>query len=359
MSQDSLHQFLTGAAEGDAITGHAFIIRQWLRDFGLQSHIYAQHIHPSVENEVRHISRYRRGKNEQWAIYHHSIGSEVPTFLAQRPLQLLLIYHNITPTTFFERSDPQRMELARLGREQLLLLRTTTGLGLAVSPYNELELTEAGFQKTAVLPLTLAAADYDLPLNEPLAASIRTGGPNLLFVGRLAPNKKQEDLVKLLYYLRRIEENAHLYLVGDRWEVGYDNWIEALADGYHLQDAVTLTGKVSQQDMVTYYRTADFFVSMSEHEGFGLPLLESMYFSLPVLAYGTTGVPYTMGDAGLQFYRKDYESLAELILLLRQDETLRQRMIARQKKHVQQYLEPEVRALFRRYLQQIELVPPL
>ncbi len=250
------------------------------------------------------------------------------------------------------------MELARLGRDQLRELRDQTGLALAVSPYNELELIEAGFQNTAVLPLTLDTAHYDLPLNESLAASIQTVGPNLLFVGRLAPNKKQEDLVKLLYYLRRIEENAHLYLVGDRWEVGYDKWIEALAAGYQLQDAVTLTGKISQQDMVTYYRTADFFVSMSEHEGFGLPLLESMYFSLPVLAYGTTGVPYTMGDAGLQFLRKDYESLAELIQLLQQDEALRQRVIARQKEHVQQYLEPEVRALFRRCLQQIEMVRP-
>ncbi len=356
MSQGSLHQFLTGAAEGDAITGHALIIRQWLRGFGLHSQIYAQHIDPSVENEVRHLSRYRRGQGEKWAIYHHSIGSDVPGFLAKRPLQLMLVYHNITPTTFFERSDPMRMELAQLGRDQLRDLRDQTGLALAVSAYNELELQEAGYENTAVLPLTMDPEQYDLPLNEALAAQLRKNGPRLLFVGRLAPNKKQEDLVKLLYYFRRLEPEAHLYLVGDRWEIGYDKWIEDLAADYDIGDGVTLTGKVSQQDMVTYYKTSDLLVSMSEHEGFGLPLIESMYLSLPVLAYGSTGVPYTMGDAGIQFYRKDYEALAELVKLLLQNGALRQRIIARQKERAQTFLEPEVRDQFRSLLQQSDIV---
>jgi glycosyltransferase involved in cell wall biosynthesis len=135
-------------------------------------------------------------------------------------------------------------------------------------------------------------------------------------------------------------------LVGDRWEIGYDKWIKALAADLGLGDNVTLTGKVSQQDLVTYYRTADCYVSMSEHEGFGLPLLESMYCSLPVFAYATTGIPYTMGHAGIQFFRKDYEALAELVQLLLDDPDLRRRVVAGQKERVQNFLEPSVRAQF-------------
>ena len=185
MSQGNLHQFLTGAAEGDAITGQAMIFRQWLRELGLKSHIYAQHIHPTVEKEVRHLSRYRRGRDEKWAIYHHSIGSDLPDYLAERPLQLMLVYHNITPTTFFERSDPMRVGLARLGRAQLLDMRDQTGLALAVSAYNELELLEAGYENTAVLPCALDTEQYDMPLNEALASQLQKSGPRLLFVGRL------------------------------------------------------------------------------------------------------------------------------------------------------------------------------
>jgi glycosyltransferase involved in cell wall biosynthesis len=95
---------------------------------------------------------------------------------------------------------------------------------------------------------------------------------------------------------------------------------------------------------------------MSEHEGFGLPLIESMYLSLPVLAYGSTGVPYTMGDAGVEFYKKDYEGLAELIQLLMKNQALRQRLITRQKEHAQNFLEPAVRAQFERLLQQVSIV---
>jgi glycosyltransferase involved in cell wall biosynthesis len=264
----------------------------------------------------------------------------------------MLIYHNITPLAYFERSDPLRMELARLGRSQLLDLRVQTGLALAVSPYNEVELHEAGFEKRAVLPLPLEPSRYDLPLNKPLAARLQAHTPRLLFVGRLAPNKKQEDLLKLLFFYRRFEPRAHLYLVGDRWEVGYDKWVESLARELRIADGLTLTGKVSQQDLVTYYRSANLFVSMSEHEGFGMPLVESMYCSLPVVAYGVTGVPYTLGEAGVQFFKKDFEALAELVDWLIQDDELRGRIVARQDKRVQKFLEPTVRAQFERLVQQ-------
>ena len=86
MSQAALHQFLTGAADGDAITGHARIIRDWLRGMGFKSELFAQHTDPSMEHEVRHLSRYRRQADEEWAIYHHSVGSSVPDFLAERPI---------------------------------------------------------------------------------------------------------------------------------------------------------------------------------------------------------------------------------------------------------------------------------
>jgi len=192
-----------------------------------------------------------------------------------------------------------------------------------------------------------------LPLNDTLANELRQRGPNLLFIGRLAPNKKQEDLVKLLYYCRRLDPHAHLYLVGDRWEIGYDNWVEKLATELKVAEALSLTGKVSQSDMVTYYRNSTLYISMSEHEGFGLPLIESMYLDLPVMAYGVSAVPDTLGDAGVLFYEKDFERLAELVHLLGNDDELRRRIITRQRKQLQKFLEPNVRQQFHQYLRQI------
>lgn len=358
MKTRELHQFLTGATAGDAITGQALNIRRWLRDLGMQSNIYAQHIHQSMESEVLYLSSFRENRHKPLAIYHHSIGSDLPNFLSRQQLRLILIYHNITPTQYFERSDPGRAELARLGIEQLKDIQPITDLAIADSPFNTIDLQQAGYEASHVLPLTLYADDYNWDVNSILARELAGGGPFLLFVGRLAPNKKQEDLIKLLYYCRRINPNIRLILIGDRWEIGYDTWVQLMAEEFGVSDGLILTGKVSQQDLVTYYHHASLYVSMSEHEGFGVPLIESMYFKLPVLAYAASAVPGTMGRAGLLFHNKDFEGLAELIDLLLDDHALRERIIELQNHRLQDYLEPNVKEKFIHYLQLVGVLQP-
>lgn len=350
-----LHQFLTGATMGDAITSHALVIRRWLEEAGYASDIYAQYVNDSVRPPVRPLSAYRRSRRERYALYHHSIGSDVPQFLQQHGPRLILVHHNVTPARFFDRLDPAWAQRSTLGLQQLRLLRKSTDLALAVSGFNEQDLHAAGYETTGVLPLTLSQEEYDLPDNEALAEKLGNSGPSLLFVGRLAPNKKQEDLVKLLYCYHRLQPGAQLTLVGDRWDVGYDRWIERLSAELGLADNVTLTGKVSQQDLVTAYRHADLYVSMSEHEGFGKPLIESMYLGLPVLAYAATGIPSTLGNAGVLFHEKRFERLAELVDILVKEEALRRRLIDRQRKRAADFLEPQVRQRFHAYLEQVGL----
>jgi L-malate glycosyltransferase len=350
MSRPVLHQLITGATTGDAITEQALLMRGWLRNLGFHSDIYAWHIHASMEMEVRPLATYRRARQEEWAIYRHSIGSEVPDFLAAQSLRLILIYHNITPAEYFEGTDPMRARMARLGREQLHALRAQTALALADSPYNAVDLTRTGYQAVEILPICLPAALYDVAINPILAEALAKHPDHLLFIGRLAPNKRQEDLVRLLYCLRRIRPQARLYLVGDRWDVGYDKWIEQLANQLGLEDAVILTGKVSQADMITHFKAAGCYVSMSEHEGFGVPLIESMVLGLPVVAYGVTAVPDTMGDAGVAFHRKAFEPLAELIDLILTDQPLRERIIAQQYTRAQAFSESLIRDQFESYL---------
>jgi glycosyltransferase involved in cell wall biosynthesis len=356
VSQSTLHQFLTGATTGDAITDQAYLIRDWLRDLGFKSDIFAQYVHESVADNVNQLSNYKRTRGETWAIYHHSIGSEVPNFLSRRPLTLLLIYHNITPAEFFKQVNPHWSIMAHEGLAQLKDLRDQTGIALADSEFNEIELIENGYKVTSVLPITLRQNYYDEPINPITESDIRRNGPNLLFVGRFAPNKKQEDLVKLLAHVHRIVPTVRLYLIGSRWEVGYDRYVEQLAADLGLAENLVLTGKVSHQDLLTYYRTVDLYISMSEHEGFGVPLIESMYCGLPVMAYGITAVPSTMGSAGVIFTEKRFAELAELVDLLITDYPLRSRLIAHQREHVQAFLESRTRQIFEDVLQSLNLV---
>lgn len=343
MRTRTLHQVIVGASPGDAITDQALLVRSWLRDFGFNSEIYAEHIHEDLAGDIRAVASLRLFRGTPWLIVHHSIGSNILDELVRQDVRLILVYHNVTPPEFFEAIDPTWAYMLRRGQDQLLCLQQRTAFALADSAYNERELLAYGFERTGVLPITLDESLYNHPPDVTMLQQLRNSGPRLLFVGRFAPNKKQEDLIKLLYFYRRIEPEAQLILVGDPWLLGYDRWLVDLANSLGIGSAVHLTGRVSQPDLVTYYHAADLYVSMSEHEGFGKPLIESMFLGLPILAYRGTAIPYTLGKAGVMFREKDFEAVAELADILLKDQELRERIIAQQYDRVRYFLEPTVR----------------
>lgn len=350
MPKPTLHQFSESISRGDATSDHVFLLRSWLRELGFESQIYSNFFAEDLEGEVLPASSYRPNSAETHLIYHHAAGATIVDQLIASQRKIVLIYHNITPPEFFASSNPALAKNLRLGRSQLDAMRPHTALALGASHYSEQELLERGFGPTGVLPIVLDQSLYAHETNAVLAEQIASRGPNLLFVGRIAPNKRQEDVVKLLYFLRRIRPNAHLTFVGSSKLRGYRVWLDEFIANEYLEDAVTITGHVSMQDMVTYYRCADLFVSMSEHEGFGKPLVESMNHDLPVLAYAATAVPLTLGDSGMLFTEKNFEALAELADLLIEQSPLRQSVIASQRTRLQAFLTPAVKTQFVAYL---------
>jgi glycosyltransferase involved in cell wall biosynthesis len=353
MRRPVLHQFIAGAVPGDAITDQALLLRRWLRQDGFRSKVFAESIAPELTTDVQTYLSYRPSNPGETVILHHSIGTTLVDGLLSSDVRFLVIYHNVTPPEFALHVDPRLAGQLSKGQAQLHRLRERTLLGLADSPYNEAELQRIGFSSTGVLPIALDETRYELASNPALRARYAGGGPYLLFVGRLTPNKRQEDLIKLLYWYRRIEPAAHLFLVGDPWVPEYADWLYDLAQALELSDDVTFTGRVSQRDLVTYYRLADLYISMSEHEGFGKPFIESMYFGLPIMAYAAAAVPGTLGESGVLFHRKNYEALAELVDILVKDNSLRTRIVAGQQERAQAFLEPEVQRAWQAHLAKI------
>ncbi|MGD1994102.1 MAG: glycosyltransferase family 4 protein [Anaerolineae bacterium] len=356
MPKPTLHQFIVGALPGDAITDQALLLRRWLRQAGIRSEIYAESIDEALAGEVRSYLQYSPSRPGELVVLHHSIGSAAADWLLGEDVRFLLVYHNITPPRFFAGVDPGLGVQLRKGRRQLESLCGRTVLGLADSLFNERELQATGFSSTGVLPIALDRAQYDIPPSLQLMARYGGGGPNLLFVGRLAPNKRQGDLIKLLYHLRRIHPASRLFLVGLPWVKTYEVWLRGLAHDLGLENAVVFADHVSQSDLVAYFQLADFYVSMSEHEGFGKPLVESMLFDLPVVAFAAGAVPETLGGAGVLFRHKDHEALAELIDLLVVDEALRQRVLARQRERVRRFMAPAVRRRWSDFLARVGYV---
>lgn len=334
-----ISQFVSGFLDGDAISNYAVELQKMIRSWGFTSEIYGvgRHVHSLIPNRCLDVRNYR-GHSDNVAIYHFSVGSEMTDFFKNLPEKKVLIYHNITPAQYFHSISEEKAVVLREGRKQLLELAKVPDLSLAVSPYNVQELADAGFHQPQVFPLILNLEDLKTAPRKKILNQFKRSALNILFVGRVAPNKKIDDLIFAFYYVKKIlNPKARLFIVGafagmDR----YLAYLRALTVELDLQD-VFFTGHIAQYDLVAYYRLADIFLCMSEHEGFCIPLLEAMYFDVPIIAYKATGVPGTLNGAGILVEKKDFPAIAEMICKVYEDQDLRQALIQKQRERLNDF----------------------
>ena len=353
----TIHQMGSVLASGDAVTNHIIEIDRRLSKWGFDSRIYGADITTAPTTKVQPHIAYQPFLNrpDDILIYHYSAFCENYTLFQESRNRKILIYHNITPAKYYHGYDAVYESLCARGRRVLAEL-TACDLALGDSEYNCQELVAAGFKNTAVLPLFLGVDDFTRTVRNPkLYNRLKIGDvTNILFVGRVAPNKSIEDLLKVFYiYHRDINPSSRLILVGARFLPRYDQVLDALVTRMRLTDVVQFTDRVSFQDLKTYYEAADLFLCASHHEGFCVPLLEAMYFDLPILARAETGVPYTLGNAGILYHHLDYAFLAEMIYLLLVDNELHTRILAGQHQRLEVFAPARVELILRDILHSV------
>ena len=271
----------------------------------------------------------------------------------------VLQYHNITPAHFFAPYDPGLFRLASIGRRELATLAGRVDLALGDSEFNRRELEALGFEPTGVMPIAVdTAASRTRPRRPALEAVLDDGLVNFLFVGRIAPNKRIEDHIRLAEQYKRYVDAYYRFIFVGRTDgvPRYYAAIRALIAQYEMPpDRFIFTGPVPDEDLAAYYRTASVYVSLSEHEGFCVPLLEAMAADVPVLAYASTAVPDTLGGAGVLFSPKDLEHAAELLGLLAYDTGCGRSVIAGQRRRLADFgdarIERDLRAVIARVAQ--------
>ncbi len=358
-----VHQISFGLIPGDAISNHVLEIDRRLRDWGLQTTVFAQHIAPELADRThpdREYLAYLRA-SEDVLIYHYGIYSPNVRYFQASKGKRILVYHNITPSHFFRGWDRQQELLCDVGRRTLPSL-IDCDQALADSDYNRQELVEIGVpkQKTDVLPIFLNQAHYDaLEGVSDLKDKLRQADTiNFLTVGRVVPSKAIEDVIRVFaVYHRAIHPHSRLYIVGSRYLPSYSAALDALVASFGLESAVVFTGLVSDAELKTYYQAADLYLHASHHEGFCVPLLESMYFGVPILARRAGAVPETLGPSGILFTRLGYEEVAEMAHLLVTDQALRARVVSRQRERLQEYAPACVEAKLREVLVQQQVLP--
>jgi len=342
-----IHQWVPAAHRGDAIGDSARKVRDMLRAMGHDSDLFALTIDDDLREDVRPFQDPAAARGDV-TIFHFALPSPMTARFAALDGVKILQYHNITPAAFFAPYDPQLFRLAALGRRELATLAGHVDLALGDSDFNRRELEALGFTRTGVLPIAVNTERITgAPPRPALERILRDGLVNILFVGRIVPNKKIEDHIRLAEIYKRYVDSYYRFIFVGRYDgvPRYYDQVRALIAEYDmLPDRFWFTGPVPDEDLAAFYRWADAYVSLSEHEGFCVPLVEAMAADVPVVAYAAGAVPETLGGAGLLFEPKDLELAAELLGSVVYDRGVRARVLDGQRRRLQDFAPDRIEA---------------
>lgn len=354
MRRFQIHQIHPSVSYGDAIGNEMLEIRAVLRELGYESNIYGQYIHSKMST-VKQYSEYREVSSpNNILIMHYSIGygSELLKFVKSLPDKKILLYHNITPPHFFHNINSDYEHSTKIGLQELSTeIINIVDVALADSEFNRQDLIDAGFDKTSVLPYLINLNNFNVKPDTKVIKKYNDEFVNILVVGRISPNKKVEDAIKcFFYYNKYINNRSRLFLVGSYSGMDiYYAYLKDLVQKLNL-DNVYFTGHINLDELVSYYKIGNVFLAMSEHEGFCVPLLESMYFKIPIIAYNSTAIPHTLGGSGILFNEKNYVEIAEMINLLVEDKTLRKKIIDKQSKRLEFFDKNNIAEILKHYI---------
>jgi glycosyltransferase involved in cell wall biosynthesis len=328
---------VTRLAWGDAIGNQARYLRELLRSWGYASEIYADQWDEECRGQVRPARHYPREADDSTALLiHHSFQSRLVPLIARAPGRKAVVFHNITPARLFEGFERKVAEACTAAREELLALRPLTECAYAYSGFSAEELSAAGFPHVSVLPFAVDWRTFDAPPDPVLRAELDDGFSNLLFVGRAVPHKRVEDVLSVFTAWQQLyQPRSRLLIAGAlNSETPYGSALHALRDMLG-PERVHFLGRVSAAQLSACFSVASAYLSMSRHEGFGVPLLEAMYRGVPVVAYGAAAVPETMGGAGLTTLSREPLDVARLLAVLERNPGLRGQVLAAQRQRVE------------------------
>ncbi len=352
----NIHQILAGFADGDAISHEALEMRAVFRSWGYASAIYAdlRHVAPSLRGECLPLSEYSGAKSDL-CLHHYGIASPAAELFMAGNARKVLVYHNITPSEYFTGFDDRIAAALRTARAGLPEIARCADAVWTVSQFNAAELRAAGARAVKVFPLIFKPSS-GAQTPEPLILQKFSGQlQNILFVGRIAPNKRLEDLIEAFaWFNKTINPFSRLLLVGSpRSAPRYYTMLRMLAGDLDLPN-VCFEGFASPSGLEAYYRVADVYVSPSAHEGYCLPLLEAMCHNLPVVARAVGGVPETMAGAGALYDELAPAELAALIERVLNETPLRAEILNSQRLRMehaaQRDIGAELRALLHEFL---------
>ncbi|MDQ2899008.1 MAG: glycosyltransferase, partial [Acidobacteriota bacterium] len=351
---------LNGLLYGDAVSNHCMLLKARFREIGIAAEIYADSFEDKVASEGLPSSRLLEDADATDILFHQFYNdTALIPLVEQFPGRRVMLYQNITPPEYFPEGSPV-YDSCRRGLRLARSLAPLYDLALGMTEFSRNDLEKMGYSPTGVVPLFIdvealtarGADDSDKRPND--------GSTTFLFVGRVAPNKKFEDLLEFIAAYKTLGRSARLIAVGDDRQIPeYTERLRKLARKLALRpgDDFVFTGKISDAEVAGYYRDSDAFLCMSEHEGFCAPLLESMAFDLPTVAYAAPACEEAMGGAGVLFREKNFPAMARTVAAILEDPARREEILAGQRQRLQAFRPEEQRKTLSALLDRIPFLP--
>lgn len=335
---------------GDAVSNDARALNLILVEMGWRSRLYVARTIPKFQGSLAFpVETLPQTFPDDVLVYHLSTGDALNERLITLPGHKLIIYHNITPPCFFAPYNPAAAALTQQGYDQAAALAPYAEYCLADSAYNAGELRRMGYTcPIDVVPILIPFEDYRRTPDAAVRQKYSDGRTNLLFVGRIAPNKRQEDVIRAFdCYKKQYDATARLFLVGSySVEDPYYYSLRAYCKRLGVQDVI-FPGHIRFEEILAYYSIGDAFLCMSDHEGFCVPLVEAMCFGVPIVAKNTTAVGETMGAGGLLLPDNAPALAAAALHRLLQDDALRAQIKAGQQRRLADFSYERVAQQFR------------
>lgn len=327
-------------ALGDAVSNDALAIHRFLTKHGFHTVMAAEKIYYQPEGtSIIAAGELSFIEPEDTVIYHLSTGTKLNYLFGRVKCKKVIRYHNVTPPGFFYGYSNFKVASALEGKRGAVYLADKADLCVCDSEFNKNDLIQMGYRcPMEVVPILIPFEDYDKQPDEELVKQLQTGGKNIIFTGRIVPNKRQEDIIAAFYYYQKYyDDTARLHLVGNY--VGFENYYQKLQDYVKRLGVrnVNFSGHVSFAQILAYYKASHLFLCMSDHEGFCVPLVEAMKFGIPIVAKDTTAIPETLGNAGILINDNSPQMLAGLINRILNDDGLKNQLICCGKERLQYF----------------------
>lgn len=349
-------QLLPTLFYGDAVGNDTRAIGDLLDEMGYETQIYAINIDPRLpKGAAMPFDIFPHLSDEDVVIYHGAIGCDLNYQLPSLGGRKIMRYHNVTPPSFFRTYSNASEQLCVEGYQGMQHLSDKLDFCIADSDYNKQDLINMGYTcPIEVCPILIPFSDYETPPSQSVLKRYSDDGfTNLVFVGRVAPNKKHENIIRAFYcYHKFFDPKSRLFLVGsygegERYYQRLYDYVQALG----IADSVIFTGHIKFNEILAYYKIADVFLCMSEHEGFCVPLVEAMYFGVPIVAYNTSAIPDTLGGSGVLLDTNEPVAVAEAIEKVVKEKEYRDSIIQEQKNRLRDFSHERVSTQLKEILQ--------